>query len=70
MIRLGMIGTGRIAHRFAEAVEKVENVQLVCVYNPHEGSAERFVASVENVVQETPLATDSWEKLMEITDAD
>ena len=69
MIRLGMIGTGRIAHRFAEAVEKVENVQLVCVYNPHEGSAERFVASVENVVQETPLATDSWEKLMEITDA-
>lgn len=69
MIRLGMIGTGRIAHRFAEAVEKVENVQFICVYNPHEGSAERFVASVENVVQETPLATDSWEKLMEITDA-
>ena len=39
MIRLGMIGTGRIAHRFADAVAKVENVQLVCVYNPHKGSA-------------------------------
>ena len=70
MIRLGMIGTGRIAHRFAEAVAKVENVQLVCVYNPHKGSAERFVVAAQNVMQgELPLATDSWEELMKITDA-
>lgn len=69
MIRLGMIGTGRIAHRFADAVEKVENVQLVCVYNPHKGSAERFVKFIGNEGQKAPLATDSWEKLMELTDA-
>ena len=69
MIRLGMIGTGRIAHRFADAVAKVENVQLVCVYNPHKGSAERFVKSIGNEGQKAPLATDSWEKLMELTDA-
>ena len=69
MIRLGMIGTGRIAHRFADAVAKVENVQLVCVYNPHKGSAERFVKSIGNEGQKVPLATDSWEKLMELTDA-
>lgn len=69
MIRLGMIGTGRIAQRFAEAVGKVENVQLVCVYNPHEESAEHFVASVENEVRKAPVATASWKKLMEMTDA-
>lgn len=70
MIRLGMIGTGRIAQRFVEAVEKVKELQLVCVYNPHCGSAERFVVSAQNVMQgEISLATDSWEKLMEITDA-
>ena len=41
-IRLGMIGTGRIANRFIEAAELVPQVQLACVYNPRIESARRF----------------------------
>lgn len=70
MIRLGMIGTGRITHRFVEAVEKVKELQLVCVYNPHEKRAEHYVQSVwKECGGEQPVATDSWEQLMELTDA-
>ena len=69
MIRLGMIGTGRIAQRFVEAVEKVKELQLVCVYNPHCGSADRYVQSVWNEKPDKPIATDSWERLMEVVDA-
>ena len=69
MIRLGMIGTGRITHRFVEAVENVKEVQLACVYNPHNGSADRYVQSVWNENPDKPIATDSWERLMELVDA-
>lgn len=42
-LRLGIIGTGRIAHRFVQECKEVPYVELVAVYNPHEGSAARFV---------------------------
>lgn len=69
MIRLGMIGTGRIARRFVDAVKRVGETRLVCVYNPHEDSAEHFAQSVWMKDVNRPLATDSWEQLMELVDA-
>ena len=64
MIKLGMIGTGRITRRFVEAVEKVKDVQLVCVYNPHIESVVNFVQSVWNGKPNEPTATDSWNRLL------
>lgn len=69
MIKLGMIGTGRITRRFVEAVEKVKDVQLVCVYNPHIESVVNFVQSVWNGKPNEPTATDSWNRLLEMVDA-
>lgn len=69
MIKLGLIGTGRITRRFVEAVEKVKDVQLVCVYNPHIESVVNFVQSVWNGKPNEPTATDSWNRLLEMVDA-
>ncbi len=43
-MRMGMIGTGRIAGRFAAEVKAVEGAELTCIYNPHPQSAKRFAA--------------------------
>ncbi len=42
MIRVGIIGTGRIANRFVPEAKCVSEVQVVSVYNPHENSAKAF----------------------------
>ena len=42
-LKIGMIGTGRIAKRFVSDCREIPYLQLVAIYNPHEGSAERFV---------------------------
>ncbi len=42
MIRVGIIGTGRIANRFVPEAACVAEVQVVSVYNPHESSAKAF----------------------------
>lgn len=42
MLRIGIIGTGRIAGRFAKEAEKVADVSIEVVYNPHKESALRF----------------------------
>ena len=42
-MKIGIIGTGRIAKRFIPEALCVEDVELSTVYNPHEGSAGRFV---------------------------
>ncbi len=41
---LGIIGTGRIAKRFAKEMQYVSGIELSAVYNPHILSAERFAA--------------------------
>ena len=46
MIRLGIIGTGRIAKRFVPEALCVEGLAVTAVYNPHEKSADRFVQDV------------------------
>lgn len=40
--RIGVIGTGRIAHRFMPEVRQVSGINTQAVYNPHAQSAARF----------------------------
>ena len=47
LIRLGVIGTGRIAHRLPPEAKLVSGVIITSVYNPHEGSAEKFAEEFE-----------------------
>ena len=42
-MRIGIIGTGRIAGRFILECGTVPEIEITAVYNPHEGSAENFV---------------------------
>ena len=44
IIRLGIIGTGRIAGRFIPETQLVSGIMTSSVYNPHKQSAERFAA--------------------------
>lgn len=70
MIRFGMIGTGRIAQRFVKDLLTVEDVCLSCVYNPHENSAQKFVASCcREQEQKLPAATADIMELLERSDA-
>lgn len=41
-VRVGMIGNGRIAHRFVKEALAVEGICLTGVYNPHQESASAF----------------------------
>ena len=45
--RIGIIGTGRIARRFVKETLYVDGVRITAVYNPHEGSAEKFVRGIQ-----------------------
>lgn len=45
-MRIGIIGTGRIASRFAEtALTGIQSASISCVYNPNIESAQRFCAA-------------------------
>ncbi len=72
-MRLGIIGTGRIAGRFVKEAAYVDGITLTAVYNPHVGSASRFVSSiVAEGEQACPLqcvATDDPETFWEQIDA-
>ncbi len=41
-MKLGIIGTGRIAQRFMPETKYVDGIEVVSVYNPHKNSAERY----------------------------
>lgn len=47
IVRLGIIGTGRIAKRFVPEAKYVSGINVECVYNPHIESAERFAKTFE-----------------------
>lgn len=66
MIRLGIIGTGRIAKRMIPEVESVPGIDIKAVYNPHKGSAAGFVE--KNGLNEVQPFTD-LESFFEIIDA-
>lgn len=64
IIRIGIIGTGRIAVRFVPEVKYVSGVIVNSVYNPCLGSAEEFGEKYE-----LDLATDDFERFLESVDA-
>lgn len=47
IIRLGIIGTGRIATRMVPEVKFVSGINIDAVYNPHEDSARQFAECFE-----------------------
>ncbi len=42
-MKLGIIGTGRIASRFVKTASEDVNIESICVYNPHKESLVKFV---------------------------
>lgn len=68
-MRIGIIGTGRIAGRFVAECREVEGVQVSAVYNPHAGSAESFVKWLWDDEKERPAALDNIEGLWGAVDA-
>ncbi len=57
-IRFGIVGTGTIARRFAEAVKNVGNAQLVAVASRSKENAEKFADEFG-----IPVRFDSYEKM-------
>jgi len=47
IIRLGVIGSGRIARRFIPEVDRVSGITSTAVYNPHINSARRFARELD-----------------------
>lgn len=64
-MRIGIIGTGRIAARFADtALTGIESTYISCVYNPREESAVRFIQ--QHNIQ---ACTDDWDEFVDNIDA-
>ncbi len=64
IIRIGIIGSGRIAARFVPEAKYVSGVIVNSVYNPTRGSAERFRERFE-----LNLATDNLDEFLDAVDA-
>lgn len=62
--RLGIIGTGRIAHRFVPEARAVDGVEVTAVYNPRISSAEKFAEELN-----IDIFTDDIEAFIEKVDA-
>ncbi len=62
--RLGIIGTGRIAHRFVPEARVVDGVEVTAVYNPRISSAEKFAEELN-----IDIFTDDIEAFIEKVDA-
>lgn len=62
--RLGIIGTGRIAHRFVPEARCVDGIEVVAVYNPRITSAEKFAEELN-----ISYATDDVNAFLEKVDA-
>lgn len=63
-IRVGIIGTGRIAQRMYDTIKSDERTQVTCVFNPHITSANAFAE--KNGI---PNATESLDELWNHIDA-
>ncbi|MCD7709491.1 MAG: Gfo/Idh/MocA family oxidoreductase, partial [Clostridiales bacterium] len=64
ILRLGIVGTGRIATRFVPEAKYVSGIITTGVYNPHIESAEKFGKKFD-----LDLYTDDWDKFIENIDA-
>lgn len=63
-IRLGIIGTGRIAPRFIREANYVSGINIVAAYNPEEKSAKEFAKKYK-----MPYFTDDFEAFLQKTDS-
>ncbi|MCR4695133.1 MAG: Gfo/Idh/MocA family oxidoreductase [Pseudobutyrivibrio sp.] len=59
LIKVGIVGCGRIAARFVSEIKYVSGVEIGAVYNPHIDSAKEF-ANTHGI----DFATDSWEEFL------
>ncbi|MBR4375491.1 MAG: Gfo/Idh/MocA family oxidoreductase [Spirochaetia bacterium] len=64
IIRIGIMGTGRIASRFVPEAKYVSGVTIKGVFNPHKESAEKFKTQFD-----LAFCTDDIEKFFELVDA-
>ncbi|MDL2217828.1 Gfo/Idh/MocA family oxidoreductase [Christensenellaceae bacterium OttesenSCG-928-M15] len=64
VVRLGLVGSGRIAGRTLEEVKFVSGVNATAVYNPHESSAVSFAQR-----HELESYSESYEQFLENVDA-
>lgn len=64
ILKIGVIGTGRIAARFAPEVKYVSGAGLYSAYNPHIKSAQAYAEKFQ-----LGMATDDIEKFMDEIDA-
>ena len=68
-MRLGLIGTGRIARRFVAEARFVKDVQITAVYNPHKGSAKCFVKEMWKAGDDVPKAYQKLSPFVKRVDA-
>nr|MCR5746172.1 Gfo/Idh/MocA family oxidoreductase [Lachnospiraceae bacterium] len=64
MISIGVIGTGRITHRFISEAGNVSDICISAVYNPREGSAKAYAGK-----KCIALGTDDLDMFFEAVDA-
>lgn len=63
-IKLGIVGTGRIADRFINEVRFVEGIEIAAVYNPNAESVKKFAHH-----HKIALYTDNYDRLLKEIDA-
>lgn len=64
IVRIGIVGTGRIAPRFVSEAKYVSGLTIVCAYNPEKESAGQFEKR-----QEIPCYTSGYDDFLEKVDA-
>ena len=64
IIRMGIVGTGRIAPRFLSEAKYVSGINVQCVYNPHRESADKFGAEYA-----LESYSESFEEFLDAVDA-
>lgn len=64
IVKLGIVGTGRIAARTMDELKFVSGVNATAVYNPHQNSAEKFAQAFE-----LDAYRESYEQFLENVDA-
>lgn len=64
MVRVGIVGTGRIAPRFVSEAKYVSGIDIVCAYNPEVESGKRFQRKCD-----IDCMTGSYEAFLEKVDA-
>lgn len=64
IVRMGIVGTGRIAPRFISEAKFVSGIEIECAYNPEVESANMF-RKKENI----PVITEDYDKFLNYVDA-